>query len=124
MSLFPLPPSKPTVKPDDRTLPVRIPTGVPRLVESGAKRRGRSRQVAWDEMLSAVRRSASARVELLKGRTSSDRVACPWERLTSCGLDCRCRGAGTVTIEFLRRHYDNLVVNIVLATQPVRRRSS
>lgn len=123
MTLFPSAVAKPTVKPDDRARPVRIPTGTPRLVESASSRRGRARQSAWDEMLAAVRRSSAARVELYKGRAGNDRVACPWERLTSCGCDCRCRGAGTVTIDFLRRHYDNLVVNIVLIAQPARRSS-
>ncbi|HSX22336.1 MAG TPA: hypothetical protein VLE97_06125 [Gaiellaceae bacterium] len=120
MSLFPASTTKRTAKVADRAAPVRIPTGAPRLVESASARRGRSRQVAWDDLLAAVRRSSLARLELYRGRSPSDRVPCPWERLTACGGDCRCGGAGTVMVAFLCRHYENLVVNIVLAAGPSR----
>ncbi len=128
MTLFPSTASKPTLKTAlrDGGTRRRIPTGPPRLVESSTDRTARSSTEAWKAMLDAVRRSASARLELLKGRAASDRFGCPWERLMGCDVTCRCHAAGTVTVQFLRGHYERLAVEISLLASPtfVQRRSS
>lgn len=112
--LFPLNIDKPKRPAQDRRLRRRIPTGIPRLVESSRDRRNRSSTEAWDALLEAVRRSASARLELLRGRDASDRMQCSWQRLSGCETTCRCRGAGTVTVGFLRDHYERLALELSL----------
>ena len=118
MTLFPAMAPKPKSKARDATPRRRIPTGAPRLVESSTNRSARSSTEVWALLLDAVRRSSSSRLELLKGRASGDRVACPWERLTSCDATCRCLGAGTVTVAFLRGHYEHLALEIALLVYP------
>jgi hypothetical protein len=71
-------------------------------------RHAREDVTAWTALVSAVRRSALARLDLLNGRAGGDRVPCPWEYLTVCDDSCRCVGAGTVTVDFLRDHYRRL----------------
>lgn len=90
----------------------RLPTGVPRTLESSTARRARAADDAWAEFLDAIRRSASARLEVLKGQAERDLISCPWAKLIGCGADCRCGGTKTVTIEFLRRHYSTFVAAI------------
>lgn len=92
---------------DDRPR-ARIPTGLPRLMESSRSRRSHASDDAWSELLAAVHRSALARLDLLSGRLPSDLVACPWQRLTDCSTDCRCGGSGEVKVGFLRDHYGKL----------------
>ena len=126
MTLFPTTSSRPKSRPTPRDRAERcIPTGAPRLVESSTGRSARSSTEAWHSLLDAVRRSSTARLTLLSGRLASDRVSCPWERLTNCAASCRCGGAGTVTVEFLRRHYASLADEIALLVRPApaRRRS-
>ena len=120
MTLFPATAPKPKSKVAlrDATPRRRIPTGAPRLVESSTDRAARASTEAWGALIDAVRRSSLAHLELLKGRASGDRVACPWERLTGCDDTCRCRGAGTVTIEFLRGHYERLALEISRLVAP------
>lgn len=103
-----------------------LPTGAPRLVESSNDRAARASLEAWQAMVEVVRRSASARLMLLSGRAGSERISCPWARITRCDVDCRCRGFGTVTVEFLRGHYERLAVEIAMSASPVsvQRRSS
>lgn len=98
---------------------LRIPTGTQRLVESSNARRDRAPEIAWKALIAAIRRSSSARLELLKGRPNCDRVPCPWERLTGCGDGCRCGGVRTVTIEFLRTHYTQLAATVARCACPV-----
>ena len=128
MTLFPVTASKPKSKVvrRDEERRRRIPTGAPRLVESSTDRAARSSTEVWGLMLDAVRRSSSARLKLLKGRASGDRVSCPWERLMGCDATCRCRGAGTVAVAFLREHYERLALEISLLVEPavVQRRLS
>lgn len=126
MTMFPISCPKPKSRPTARDRAERrVPTGAPRLVESSSDRHVRASVEVWQLLLDAVRRSSSARFTLLSGRPAANRVACPWERLTSCDASCRCGGAGTVTVEFLRRHYASLTDEIVLLTRPapIRRRS-
>ena len=118
MTLFPTSYSKP--KSQLKPRPVararasrRIPTGAPRFVESSNDRSGRAFVAAWQALIDAVRRSSEARLALLSGRSGAQRVACPWERITSCDVSCHCRGAGAVTVKFLRSHYTNLANDIV-----------
>ena len=122
MTLFPATVPKPKLKSKaalrDKSPRRRIPTGAPRLVESSTDRAARSSAEAWGALLDAVRRSSLARLELLKGRASGDRVSCPWVQLTGCDAACRCRGAGTVTVEFLRGHYEHLAVEIAMLASP------
>ena len=126
MTLFPATAPKPKSKVRDERSRRRIPTGAPRLVESSTDRVARSAIEAWGALFAEVRRSSSARLALLKGRASGDRLACPWERITGCDVTCRCRGVGTVTVSFLRGHYEHLAVEIAIASSPasVQRRSS
>ena len=126
MTLFPVTtptPKSKAVRRDEKPRR-RIPTGTPRLVESSTDRAARSSTEAWGSLLTAVRRSASARLELLKGRASGDRVSCPWGRITGCDVTCRCRGAGTVTVAFLRGHYERLALEISLLASPASRSAS
>ena len=127
MTLFPTSSMKPKSRPPagDKRPRARIATGAPRLVESSSDRAARSEIETFAGLLAAVRRSTSARLLLLEGRQNRDRIACPWERITGCGITCRCGGAGTVTVEFLRRHYEQLAPAIVALVQPsFARRSS
>lgn len=122
MMLFPATITKPKSPRRAKGPRLRIPTGAPRLVESSTDRAARASSEAWTSLIEAVRRSASARLELLGGRPDGDRITCPWEPLTGCDVSCRCRGAGTVTAKFLRDHYDRLALEIVRIASP--RRSS
>ncbi len=97
---------------------LRIPTGTPRIVESSSARIERTSRLAWETLIDEISRSASARLALLKGRQGSDRVACPWERLTPCDGDCRCGGGRTVTVAFLRAHYTHLAIEVALFARP------
>ena len=127
MTLFPASILKQKVRPPcrDKRPRSRIPTGAPRLVESSSDRASRSETEAFAALLAAVRRSASARLALLAGRPGRDQVACSWERITGCDVTCRCGGAGTVTVEFLRTHYEHLAVEIATISRPaLARRSS
>jgi len=94
-------------------------------MESSNARLGRASVEVWQLLLDAVRRSSSARLTLLSGRSGADRVACPWERVTGCAVTCRCGGAGTVTVGFLRKHYESLADDIARLVRPAsaRRRS-
>ena len=134
MSLFPVTDqkklkskSKSKVRPDldHRVLRV-IPTGKPRLVESSTARLERAESDAWQALLSAITRSAMARLDLLSGRSGGDLVPCSWQRFTGCDAGCRCRGTGTVTVAFLRDHYTNFATEISAFARPVagQRRSS
>jgi len=118
--------SKPKLPSPDGRPRHRLPTGAPRLVESSNDRAARTSAEAWESLLDAVRRSATARLELFKNRSASDRVACPWERLTGCAVACRCRAAGTVTVGFLSEHYGRLASEIAMLVTPAlaQRRSS
>jgi hypothetical protein len=120
VTLFPTSRVKPSSRPParDTRARTRIPTGTPRLVESSGDRASRAEIESWAALLDAVSRSSTARLELMKGRASSDRVPCGWQRLTGCDASCRCRGAGTVTIRFLRTHYERLALEIVLLVSP------
>ncbi len=120
MMLFPSTPRKTSSKlsPDKRPRR-RLPTGTPRLVESSSDRAARASVEAWEATLDAIRRSATARLELFKNRPLSERIPCPWERLTGCAITCRCRGAGTVTIEFLSDHYARLATEIAVLVSPL-----
>jgi len=103
----------------DRRARRRIPTGAPRLVESASDRLERASIETWQALIDSIHRSALARLELLKGRSDSERVPCPWERLPGCSAGCRCRAAGTVTVDFLRDHYTRLAAEIALSARPV-----
>ncbi len=118
MTLFPAPAPKPSKRHAPRDRSVRVPTGTPRLVESSSDRRARVSVESWQAVLEAVRRSSAARLELLKGRSGSDRLPCSWSKLGGCDADCRCRGAGTVTVNFLRAHYERLATEIALLVSP------
>jgi hypothetical protein len=112
--------SKPKSRPSARDRGERrIPTGTPRIVESSIDRSARSSTKAWQLLLDSIRRSATGRLILLTGRSGADRVTCPWERITSC-VSCRCGGAGTVTVSFLRKHYESLVDDLTRLVRPVR----
>lgn len=131
MTLFPTTNPKPRSRSNGRLAPRdraarRLPSGSPRVVESSNDRTARASVDAWQALVDAVRRSAAARLMLLDGRSRGDRVPCSWNRLTGCDSSCRCRGAGTVTVEFLRRHYEHLAVEIAMiaAPAPVQRISS
>ena len=93
-----------------------IPTGAPRLVESSNDRAVRATTETWEAFLEMIRRSASARLALLEGWVDRDWIACPWERITGCSVTCRCSGTKTVTVEFLRKHYECLSAEIVKLT--------
>ena len=123
MTLFPMP-TKPQARLVDPRRGLRLPTGTPRLVESSRAREARTSAVAWQALLETVRRSAAARVDLLRGRSGSERLACAWKRLSGCDTHCRCRGAGTVSVDFLRRHYESLGTNLALLVRPASRRGS
>jgi len=126
MTLFPSSDLKSKHPPQgrDRQHRLRIPTGMPRLVESSSARRELADVIAWEALIDAIRRSSTARLELLKGWSGSDRTACPWERLTGCDVGCRCRGMRTVTVDFLRTHYTRLATEIALIAHPSPQRSS
>ena len=128
MTLFAASDLKPTSRPPDRDAHPRsrIPTGVPRLADGSTQRRHRAVAQRWISLLDAIRRSAASRLELLSGRNGGDRVPCPWARLVACDGDCRCGGAGTVTVGFLRDHYDHLAAEIAALVRlcPAPRRSS
>lgn len=120
MSLFTVSDLKPKTRPPGRDRRRRrIPTGAPRLMESSGERIERLSTETWSALLDAIRCSSAARLDLLSGRAGCDRVPCPWERLMFCGVSCRCGGAGTVTVEFLRKHYAGLAAEIVQITRPV-----
>lgn len=111
--------SKPLASPRDRKLKrIRIPTGTPRIVESSTVWRERATSIAWKKLIDAISRAAIARLALLKGRSGKERTPCPWERFTGCGVDCRCRGERTVTVDFLRTHYARLAIEIALLALP------
>jgi hypothetical protein len=117
--MFPSTPRKTASKPSpDKRPRRRLPTGAPRLVESPSDRAARASVEAWEATLDVIRCSAAARLELFKNRSLSERVTCPWERLTGCAITCRCRGAGTVTIEFLTEHYGRLAAEIASLVSP------
>ena len=124
MMLFPAGSLKSKVLPSkrDHAGRFRIPTGAPRLVESSSARREQASAIAWETLIEAIHRSSDARLELLKGRAGSDRTPCPWERITGCTVDCRCRGARTVTVDFLRAHYTHLATEIALTARPAPQR--
>jgi hypothetical protein len=109
---------------DDRPR-AQIPTGLPRLVESSRSRRSHASEDAWAELLAVVRKSALARLDLLSGRSPLDLVACPWQRLTDCSVDCRCGGTGEVKVGFLENHYAKLTERLAafVASRPKRRSS-
>jgi hypothetical protein len=96
----------------DRKRPIRIATGIPRLMESTTDRRERVIDETWDAFVDMIRRSASARIELLASLRARARVSCPWQRLGACDESCRCGGAGEVTVGFLRDHYARLVLDL------------
>ncbi len=120
MTLFPTTVLKPKPKlpTRDKRPQLCIPTGAPRLVESPTDRSARAPAEAWGALLDVVRRSSAARLALLSGRAGNDRISCPWERLAACAVSCRCGGAGTVTVEFLRGHYANLAAEIATFARP------
>lgn len=91
----------------------RISTGAPRLVESPTDRQARVAADAWAGLVAAVQGAARARVDLLRGRDGGELVACPWGRVVTCDLSCRCCGLRTVTVDFLRDHYEQLATEIV-----------
>ncbi len=96
----------------------RIPTGLPKLVESSALYRERAAAFAWKRLLDAIESASIARLALLKGRTGGEHTPCPWEQFTGCSIDCRCRGKRAVTVDFLRLHYGRLAIEIALFVQP------
>jgi len=122
VTLFPASDLKPKLRRAgrDRRARRRIPTGAPRLVESAGDRLERASIETWQGLISAIQRSATSRLELWRGRAGGDRVPCPWERLTCCGVSCRCCGAGTVTIDFLRDHCAHLATEIAMFVRPAR----
>jgi len=125
VTLFPTTGSKPKPKLAPRDRAERcIPTGAPRLVESSTDLLARSSTDAWHALLDVIRRSSTARLALLSGRSVIDRVSCPWVRITGCDVSCRCGGVGTVTIGFLRKHYESLADKLAALARPasVRRR--
>jgi hypothetical protein len=126
VTLFPTSQPKPKSRPIARErAECCIPTGAPRVVESSNDRISRATVETWQLLIDAVRRSTTARLSLLSGRSGAERVSCPWERIISCDSRCRCRGAGTVTVDFLRSHYASLANDIVALTRPaLARRSS
>lgn len=131
MTLFPTTGAKSKSRSKSRLTPRdraerRLPSGTPRVVESSNDRSARASADTWQALVDAVRRSATARLMLLDGRSGSERVPCSWERITGCDDSCRCRGAGTVTVEFLRRHYEHLAgeIAMIAAPAPAQRRSS
>jgi hypothetical protein len=87
-------------------------------MESANDRLERAPTEVWGALLDAIHRSALSRLELLRGRAVGDRVPCPWERLTCCAVGCQCRGAGTVTVDFLRNHYTHLATEIAMLVRP------
>lgn len=123
MTLFPTPTKQASRRVHDPRRGLRIPTGAPRLVASSRDRDVQATAAAWQALLDGVRRSAAARVDLLKGRSGSERLSCSWKRLSGCDADCRCRGEGTVTVDFLRKHYGRLAIELALLAQPARRDS-
>jgi hypothetical protein len=98
----------------ERRSRVALLSGMPRLVESSRARRARAHAETWEAFIGEIRRSAEARLILLEGHSKGDLVACPWARLTSCDTACRCGGAATVRVEFLRDHYKCLATEISL----------
>lgn len=124
MTLFPTigPRSNARALPRDRA-DRRVPTGTPRLVDSSTARAALASNKAWQALIAAVRCSSDARLALLKGRPGSERVVCSWERITGCVASCRCGGSGTVTVDFLRKHYAALGDEISKLTRPAIRRS-
>ena len=127
MTLFPMRCPKPKSRPTARDRAERrLPTGAPRLVESSRGRFGRASTEAWQALLDAIRQSTTARLALLSGRSGSDQLSCPWERVTGCDISCRCSGSGAVAVKFLRKHYASLADEIALLglRAPARRRRS
>jgi hypothetical protein len=107
----------------DRRRPRQIPTGTPRLMESSAERLERMSTETWAEFVNAIRRSSTARLDLLKSRDGSDQIPCPWERLVACDKTCRCGGSKRVTVDFMRKHYGQLATEIAKIVSPAARRS-
>ena len=119
MTLFPTTRGKPKARPMPRDRAERcIPTGALRIVESSTDREARSSTDTWQALLDAVRRSAAARLSLLNGRANAERVSCPWAPVTGCGSSCRCDGAGTVAVGFLRKHYETLADHLAQLGRP------
>lgn len=114
MTLFPIVVKKTRAPGRDRRSRRRIPTGAPRVVESSGDRRARADSDAWEALLDGIRRSAAARLELLRGRPGDDQISCPWNRITGCDADCRCRGTRAVTVDFVRDHCARLATDIAL----------
>lgn len=69
---------------------------------------------SWETLLAVIREAALGRLDLLRGRTASDPIACPWERITACDDSCRCGGARWVYVSFLREHYTHLTEKVEL----------
>jgi hypothetical protein len=109
--------SAPMPAPADRRQ-LRLPTGAARFVEASRESVTRLSALAWSMQIALIQQSCAMRLELLKGRRGTDRTACPWERLTPCDQACRCHGMRTVTIFFLRSHYEHLAAEIVLCARP------
>lgn len=108
---------------EDRRPRRRIPTGAPRLVESSRDRRNRTAAESWESLLDSVRRCSEGRLTLLSGRNANEQLACSWQRLTGCTIDCRCGGTKLVTVGFLRNHYKLLPSAIAaFAILPLARR--
>lgn len=120
MTLFPVPKRKVKRPPRGASAWLRLPTGEPRLVESSRARRALVPEATWQALLEAIRRSATARLDLLKGCRGKDKLPCFWRRLGGCGSDCRCGGVGTISVEFLRDHYERLALEIEQLSQPRR----
>ncbi len=112
--------TKPGAAARDRRRRRRIPTGEPRLVESSRVRVQQDAAAAWEALLNAIRKSAEVRLSLLRGRSGSDRLACPWERFNRCAVGCRCHGTRRVSVALLREHYTHLASEIEMFACPVR----
>lgn len=125
-ALFPIRESKKRVPVRERRITRCIPTGAPRLMESSVERQVRANAEAWTALVDVLRRSTTARLELLKAHAGRDRISCPWGRLVICDGGCRCGGAAMVTVTFLREHYEHLVAEVVKIATPTsaRRRGS
>jgi hypothetical protein len=103
----------------DRRRRRSIPTGAPRLVESSADRQDRAIAESWTSFVDVIRQASLARLELLRGRDGGDVTGCPWSRLVVCDDACRCGGTGTVTVAFLRDHYEHLAAEVAkIARRP------
>jgi hypothetical protein len=91
---------------------VQIPTGSPRLFDSGKVRERLAVEQVRATFFREVLHSTLNRLELLEDVLDYELLPCPRGALVTCSPICRCDGAGTLPAGAIRANYIQIVAEM------------